>query len=144
MNEEFSFNRPVDWDVCATHTDDGGDLSKTLRAIDLTAAASSDAEHDLPTDDESSCDEHDLSSRSHDSNAKVNSTTPKLKKVLSSIPESYECRLCKKKFPSKALLDTHLTHSQIHRQALLELRTKYAQIYADVERMDKVNTAYNV
>ncbi|RYG95870.1 hypothetical protein EON65_55285 [archaeon] len=128
MNEEF--NKPGEWG-CATHTDDEAD-NQSLRGIDL-AAISSDVEHDILTDDESSCDEHDFTMRNHN-----NLHTSPLKKVLSSIPESYECRLCKKKFPSKALLDTHLTHSQIHRQALLELRKKYAQIYADVERMDMV------
>lgn len=71
-----------------------------------------------------------------------------LRKVLSMIPEaesrwggdlrSFACKLCKKHFPSQALLDTHLSYSQLHRQNLLDLRSRYSHAYAAADRMDSM------
>lgn len=54
------------------------------------------------------------------------------------IPESFDCKLCKKRFPTKAILHTHLSYSQLHRQHLLDLRRKYTCAYEEVDRVDQV------
>jgi hypothetical protein len=66
------------------------------------------------------------------------SLTGELKHKLSMIPEQselYECQLCQKKFGSHDLLETHLTFSQLHKQAVFKMRYKYEQAYQEADQL---------
>jgi hypothetical protein len=52
--------------------------------------------------------------------------------------KEFVCKLCKKQFRSQAMLSTHLSYSQLHRQALLDLHQKYKAVYDDVDRLDRM------
>lgn len=49
----------------------------------------------------------------------------------------FECRLCKKKFGSSELLETHIAFSQTHKETVQRVRAKYARAFRDA---DKVGT----
>lgn len=49
----------------------------------------------------------------------------------------FECRLCKKKFGSSELLETHIAFSQTHKDTVQRVRAKYARAFRDA---DKVGT----
>jgi hypothetical protein len=69
-------------------------------------------------------------------------TTDYCTPLLTSPKKEYVCKLCNKTFRTQAMLSTHLSYSQLHRQALLDLHHKYKAVYDDVDRLDRM--AYQV
>lgn len=50
----------------------------------------------------------------------------------------FECRLCRRKFNSSLLLETHIAFSQVHRLALEELRERYSKGHEEADRLGKL------
>jgi hypothetical protein len=53
---------------------------------------------------------------------------------LPSLNSHFECRLCKKKFGSSELLETHIAFSQTHKESVHRVRGKYARALQHADR----------
>lgn len=117
---------------------DGGGNTTHNPAIERCTSASSDESGTSGFFSESD-DEETLAGLTFLSkDNKEKEAMPAWRRRLSAIPEHFECRLCRKIFNSQSMLDTHVQHSQIHRQAVLEQRRRYAAAFAETERLQKL------